>query len=67
MGFRVDFLCDESPVQRLRRSKRSKDGQGDWTDDALEKIVIRDCIAAIEKSEPGARRTTSDTQRRAVG
>lgn len=51
----LSLVCEQSPVQMLRRSRPGRVSTGDWTDEALEKLVLQNCIETLERSQPGTR------------
>lgn len=50
----ISLVCDESPIQRLRRRRSAEFEQWDWTDDALEKMIIRKCIDDLDIRKRGS-------------
>jgi hypothetical protein len=49
----LSLVCEESPMQRLRGLRLNSGGTSDWTDEAFEKLVVRSCVEALERSLPG--------------
>lgn len=50
----ISLVCDESPIQKQRRTRRIEFSRHDWTEDGLEKLVIRKCIDALGSQTRGS-------------